>query len=430
MDKRTPSLRGAVLVANTTRPAVSRVDTIQSNSVISAYCRKLDQFAFRRPESTVLRADVGHQWNAMKDPTAATGARAQGADGVHYANWGNQSGGGQAGGPLRPEITVTIGGDRPPRLGGDVVAFEDMREILVAYSEYEQHMHITNRNGGDRVLARRLELVGSATQRMVTDEVYNGKPFVDLSEEELMQGLKMVAGVDILQQMSDDEFGRQIFRVLKMDASVPVNSRVFVQKRALRKYIADSGVAEVVRPDGRQYTLKHGKVLVEAIAAGIEPLEFSRKVEKRMRFDLVTIDLDTLFNLIAKQQRDQAVIEANDDERRQTAKGRDSRSMAAAGTKPQGRAVDEHDSRENAKAAGVKAERSRRYDNGECIVCGKQGHKQWDCPQSQQGKAGKASITRATTPTQQQKSTNGPAQHIRSKIGMAPASATPRAGGY
>ena len=50
--------------------------------------------------------------------------------------------------------------------------------------------------------------------------------------------------------------------------------------------------------------------------------------------------------------------------------------LAAAGTKPQGRAADELDSRENAKDAGVKAERNRRYDNNESFVCGKQGHKQ------------------------------------------------------
>ena len=68
-----------------------------------------------------------------------------------------------------------------------------------------------------------------------------------------------------MQQTSDLEFYRQIFRVLKMDASVPVDSRVFLQKCSLRNYHADSGVAEVVMPGGRQYTLKHGKVLVEAI---------------------------------------------------------------------------------------------------------------------------------------------------------------------
>ena len=140
-------------------------------------------------------------------------------------------------------------------------------------------MDITNQDGGDRVLARRREKVDSATQMMVADKFYDGKPWVDLSEEELLQGLKRFAGVD-MQQTSDEDFCRQIFRVLKMDASVPVDSRVFLHKRALRKYLTDNGLTEVVRPDGRQYTLKHGKVLVEAIAARIELLEFRRKVEK------------------------------------------------------------------------------------------------------------------------------------------------------
>ena len=49
-------------------------------------------------------------------------------------------------------------------------------------------------------------------------------------------------------------------------------------KSALRKYLADSGLTDVEKPGGRQYTLKHGKVLVEAISAGVEPLEFRRKV--------------------------------------------------------------------------------------------------------------------------------------------------------
>ena len=91
----------------------------------------------------------------MEDPTAARRARAQGADGPHSGSWGNPRGGGRICGRLKPVIKVTIGGDRPPSLGGDVVTFEDMREFLVAYSEYKQQMHITNQDGGDRVLARR-----------------------------------------------------------------------------------------------------------------------------------------------------------------------------------------------------------------------------------------------------------------------------------
>ena len=205
MDKRTPRPRGEALGAVTTGPAVARVGSVLLNWVSSAYCSNRDQFAFRRPESTVLRAGVGHQPKAMEDPAGARGAQTQGADGVHSASWGNPRGEGRAGGRLKPEIKVTIGGDRPPRLGGDVVSFEDMREFPVSYSEYEQQMLITNQYGRDRVLARRRELVDSATQMMVVDEFYDGKPWVDLSEEEVLQGLKRFAGVD-LQQTSHDVF--------------------------------------------------------------------------------------------------------------------------------------------------------------------------------------------------------------------------------
>ena len=64
----------------------------------------------------------------------------------------------------------------------------------------------------------------------------------------------------------------------------------------------------MVKPGGRQHTLEHGKVLVEAIAAGTEPLEFRHKVEREMRFNLVVHDPDALFNIIDQQRRDQAVI--------------------------------------------------------------------------------------------------------------------------
>ena len=100
-------------------------------------------------------------------------------------------------------------------------------------------------------------------------------------------------------------------------------------------------------------------------------------------------DPDALLNIIHQQRPDQAMIEANDTARRQTATWRDARSVAAAGTKLQGNAADRHDGSQSAKTAGVKAERNRRYENNECFVCGKQGHKQWNCPQRQQGKAGK-----------------------------------------
>ena len=144
-----------------------------------------------------------------------------------------------------------------------------------------------------------------------------------------------------------------------------------------------------------------------------------------MRFNLVVRD---------QQRRGQAVIEANDAARRQTATPRDARSVAAARTKLQGNAADKHDGSQSAKAAGVKTERNRRYENNECFVCGEQGHKQWGCPRSQQSKVGKGvhgpSHGQARKQQQhQQQSTSGPAQRTRSKAtGAAPTSATPTAG--
>ena len=104
--------------------------------------------------------------------------------------------------------------------------------------------------------------------------------------------------------------------------------------------------------------------------------------------------------------------------------------MAAAGTKPQGTAADEHDSRESVEAE-PKAEPSVRQRR--VFVCGEQGHKQLDCRQSQQGKEGKGAHGQSCgqTPIQQQQFTSSPAQHTRSTTtGIARASATPRASGY
>ena len=112
-------------------------------------------------------------------------------------------------------------------------------------------MHVANEDGEHRVLATRRELVDSATQLMVAHEFCDGKPWIDLSELELKRGLETFAGVEV-QQTSDVEFCRQIFRVLKMDASAPVDCTVLTQKRALRKYLADSGLTDVVKPGGRQ----------------------------------------------------------------------------------------------------------------------------------------------------------------------------------
>ena len=81
--------------------------------------------------------------------------------------------------------------------------------FLVASSENEQQMSITYHSGRDRALPRRRELVTSSTQMMVADEFSDGKQWVDLSEEELLQVLKMFVGIELQQTgTSDREFCR------------------------------------------------------------------------------------------------------------------------------------------------------------------------------------------------------------------------------
>ena len=71
--------------------------------------------------------------------------------------------------------------------------------------------------------------------------------------------------------------------------------------------------------------------------------------------------------------------------------------MAAAGTKLQGNAADKHDGSQSAKTAGVNAERNRRYENNECFVCCKQGHKQnGTAPKASRARRGKTVMARAT----------------------------------
>ena len=101
------------------------------------------------------------------------------------------------------------------------------------------------------MLARSRQLVDTETQIMLADEFYDGKPLIDISEIELKKGLTTFAGVDV-QQTSDVDFCGQIFPVLMMDASVPVYSRVFMRKRALRKYLANSRLMDAVQPCSRQ----------------------------------------------------------------------------------------------------------------------------------------------------------------------------------
>ena len=169
---------------------------------------KRDLLAFPSPESTCAAVvGVGHHPKAMGDSTTASVTRAQGIGGVHPACWGSDGDGDRAGSRLKPNVKVTTGGDTLPRVRGNVVIFENMREIFVAYLDYEQQMHVTNEDGEEGG-SRRRELVDSVTQMMVAGGFYDDKPWIDLSDLELRKGLEALAGVDVRRTSDDVDFGR------------------------------------------------------------------------------------------------------------------------------------------------------------------------------------------------------------------------------
>ena len=113
----------------------SRVGTIQLNWASSAYCPNVTYLLFRGrkalcrcclcgtpAESKVRFYSSGRSASAgrWRSPSCKLGKPERWRPG----RW-----------PAEADVKLTIGGDRPPRLGGYVVTFEDMREFLVAYLE-------------------------------------------------------------------------------------------------------------------------------------------------------------------------------------------------------------------------------------------------------------------------------------------------------
>ena len=149
-------------------------------------------------------------------------------------------------------------------------------------------------------------------------------------------------------------------------------------------------------------------MLVEAFTAELEPLEFrrKRKVENEIRVNVVVHDPDALLNIIDQQQRDQAVIEANDAARRQTAKRRDARSVAAARTKLQANAADKHDESQSAKTAGVKAERNVGTKTTSVSFVASKVTRNGTVPKVSRARRGKAFMARATARSQSSSTSN------------------------
>ena len=207
---------------------------------------------------------------------------------------------------------MPIAGDRPPRLGGDVVTVEYMREDFVAYPEYEQQMCMPNGDGCGPVLARSPELVDSTTPMMVMRSTMAIAGWTSPRRSYCKGSDSLLALVRsrrvIRNFLSDNPSAEDGCNLVGRQQGI--NAKEFPAE--IEKDLAYSGLTEVVEPDGRQYMLKLDRVLVGSISAGIEPFQVRRNVERKMRFFLVAHEPGALLRVIAKQRQDQAVLEKSD----------------------------------------------------------------------------------------------------------------------
>ena len=105
---------------------------------------------------------------------------------------------------------------------------------------------------------------------MFRDYVNNDKAVVALAWEEPANEFQMFAAIDVQLIYDEGVLLLNIECTKKIDVRSTIDRMVLMPKHVMRKCLSDGRLAEVVKPTGRQYRLKHGKVLRNATAAAIE----------------------------------------------------------------------------------------------------------------------------------------------------------------
>ena len=87
---------------------------------------------------------------------------------------------------------------------------------------------------------------------VVAGEVYDDKATVDRGEEELSKALEPFAAVDV-QLLNDEDLAAMCLNNECKRATLYF--RVLIQNTSLRKYLAEDGVTELLKPGGGRYRL-------------------------------------------------------------------------------------------------------------------------------------------------------------------------------
>ena len=103
------------------------------------------------------------------------------------------------------------------------------------YEDYVNKMHIANEDGGERSIASVRELISSTVISLIAHKYFPGKAGPRLSENELQQGIRKLAGLDD-QAVDAEQFEKEVFSLMKMDGAGKVRDRILALEHKLIAY--------------------------------------------------------------------------------------------------------------------------------------------------------------------------------------------------
>ena len=206
-----------------------------------------------------------------------------------------------------PNVKVTVGGLRPPRLWHENPLPSQVATFCRAYNQYVERINIANEDGEQRTPASLRELVPNAVQEFVCFKWYKTKQRNELTEEDLRKGLYKMGGIEEI-VIEARKFKQDMGKVLKMDPSLPVRARVQKIQQALITYVTNNHLMDAVRPRG-VWSLGYGKIVVDAMVAGVAPDDFRRDVKERVEFDQLGNDPNGVMEVLDDMVERRIILE-------------------------------------------------------------------------------------------------------------------------
>lgn len=173
-----------------------------------------------------------------------------------------------------------------------------------------------------------------------------------------------------------------MIRVLRMDLGKPVKHRILAVKHAMMEYFRRKNLASIVRPGGI-WKPGHGRIVVDAVVAGIMSFDFRRDVRAEVDFNRITSDPKQMSEVLDFTK---VMLEVMEEGMKYTTFIRPQEQVCeGSGQAPGGRMMQgtapglkRESEQSNGAPAGYQPHQAF---GGECHICHEVGHKAWQCPE-------------------------------------------------